>query len=400
MVWGSRSERVVVIVAVVVVVGTIAVLATWSLDRKAPDQGRVGLDAADQYDSIDELAATRETVIERDGETLRTVARVRRRPHTGAERVAVRRSDRRQVDLRVSNGSVLWLYDAEENHVSIDRLDSRRGGETRGERIEELFRALNLSRYAVEGSASASVRGIQPLPVVPQRPGYRVDATASEGAFTVQYLGTAQVADQRTYVLKLSPENDTRTDGFTQTLWLDTDRFFPVQQVSRWRDDGGSTSVTTTYRNLTYDPDLSDATFRFEPPANATVEGSDEPHREYYPVVTALRADVNASRMTVPRPDAPDGFALTTISKTDGRVLSVSLGYENETASLSVSKYDFVYPAEDGDETVRIDNRTGQLTYGPTMDLSWECRGFRYTARGRNVAARTLIAFARSVGCE
>jgi outer membrane lipoprotein-sorting protein len=346
----------------------------------------VGLDAGERYAELDAVGATVVTVRERGGETSRTVAEVLRRPGTDRRRVDVVESTDRRYDLTVADGSTLWLYDSDRAVGKRIPLSGPPPDPTRGERVERLFARLNVTAGA--GPTTVRAPTVSPLPVVPGAGGA---PEPSAGRYRLTYDGTGSVDGRRAYVLSLTAGGG----EYRQTLWVDTEWFYPLKTYTEWTADGQRVSLQTTYRNVTFDPDLPAGAFRFDPPASASVEAVDTPRTKAYDSVARLRAD---AEMSVPDPEVPPSLALTYASETTGRIRGVGLRYVNETARLTVAKYNRTVET-DGDRQVTVAGRPAQLSLGSPLSLSWNCETYRFTVRGEGVSTDRLVAVGRSVGC-
>ena len=384
------------------------VLAIGFLSGGDPGQGtpqQIGANASERYDAIEGINATRTRVVERGGRTSHVVHQVSVRPGTEKVRSRYLRGDEPRFDLVVSNGSEMWWYNAEANKVTTFPLTGspHRSPGTRGDRIEALFDRLNVTETGTE-TAVDPTPGINPLPAVPQPGGRPVgDTTAKDenASYGVSYDGTATVDDREVYVLHVRPRSDASTT-YEQTLWVDAERFFPVKQRTQWTDEGQRVTMTTTYRNVTFDPGLDRSVFRFDPAANATVERPKTPRVETYRTVNALRTDTT---MPVPDPEVPPALELTYASKTTGRVNGTSLQYANATAWLSVATTNWpVNETASRDRTIRIDGREAGVFLDVTSSVAWTCQTdgtvWGYKVRGQGVPSDLLIEVARSVGCE
>jgi outer membrane lipoprotein-sorting protein len=386
----------IVLLAVVVVLASVGgvggILTAPTTD--AGDGQRLGTDAAERYASIEGVAATKVTVVERGTETSRTVTEIRKRPGTDARREAVVGAADRRHDLTVSNGSTMWLYDRDANVVERFALSGSEEG-SRGEQLERLFARLNVTDPSESATAPTSP-AISPLPVVGSAGSTPGGGDPTETtAHGVSYNGTATVDGRTTYVLEIEPRGDAGS-AYRQTLWVDAERFFPLKQRTQWTADGERVSTTTTYRNVTFDPGLADSTFEFDPPANATVETLDVPKTTTYDSVRALRSN---AEMAVPTPELPPSFGLTYASHTTGRVRGVGLAFANATARITVATYNRTLPVSDGERQVTVGNRTAEVARGPTTSVSWNCDEYRHTVRGEGVPVSLLVEVARSVQC-
>jgi len=382
------SERLVLTIATVVVVGVLAV-ATWSLaftSTGTADQPQIDADVQQRYASIDGVNATQTTTITRNGTVAsRTTYDATLQPGTEKKRLAVVNSTAQRYDLRVSNGSTLWLYNR--SRATATRISLSGAESDRGERLQRLLTKLNMSTT----TETTDPQSVEPLPVVPRGEGQPAEPTA---AMTVSYRGTESVDGREAYVVHVAPENDTA--AYEQTIWVDTERFFPVKKRTAWTTNGEHTVVTTTYTNVSYDTGVSEDVFTPDFPDDTTVTVPETPDTVTYESVSALEAE---AEMQVPEPDIPPGYELTYATQTRGQIHGVGLRYANRTSLITVAKYNYTYSLSDGDEQVTIDGRQAQLTRGPTSSLSWSCERYRYTIRGEGVSADRLIAVGQSIGC-
>ncbi|MDQ2073707.1 LolA family protein [Haloarcula sp. NS06] len=383
------SERLVLTIATVVVVGVLAV-AIWSLafaSTGTADQPQIDADVQQRYETIDGVNATQTTTITRNGTVAsRTTYNAVLQPGTEKKRLAVVNSTVERYGLRISNGSALWLYDQRRSRAT--RISLSRTGSDQGERLQRLFANLNM---ATPGDTTSDPQSVEPLPVVPrgeQRP------TGSAGSMTVSYRGTESLDGREVYVIHVAPKDGTA--AYEQTVWVDTEQFFPVKKRTAWTADGERTVVTTAYTDITYDTGVSEDVFTPSFPDNMTVTVPETPERQTYESVGALKAD---TEIQVPEPDIPPGYELTYATQTQGRVHSVGLRYMNRTSLITVAKYDRPGVGDNASEGVTIDGQPAQVSYGLTTSVSWSCERYRYTIRGEGVSADRLITIGQSVGC-
>ncbi|MXR21083.1 LolA family protein [Halobacterium bonnevillei] len=374
-------------VAVVLAVGVWLVAAP-----EAPAGDHIGANASGEFAAIDGVDATRLTVVERGDEVSETVVDVALRPGTEQRREVLVSGDRR-YERRVSNGSTLWLYDEDDRVAErVPLSETPPGKTTRGDRVDRLFAALNVTRPTAPAAAELDA-SVSTLPVVPQA---AVDETvvANEGPdlVTVRFNGTATVDGREVYVLHVEPAESA---GYEQTLWVDAETFFPLKHRTAWTDDGTPVSVTTSYSNVTFDPGLSAETFAFDPPADATVESVDTPNTQTFESVTALREE---ARAPVPDPDLGASFRLTYATETTGRVHGAGVRYANETALVTAATYNRTFDG-DGDRTATVGDHEAVVDVGATTSVSWNCGDYRYTVRGQGVSAEFLVDLARTVEC-
>ncbi|MFB6084545.1 MAG: outer membrane lipoprotein carrier protein LolA [Halorientalis sp.] len=379
------------------------VLAVGFLSSGGPEQGvsrQIGANASERYAAIDGINATRTTVVREGDEVSRSVYRVSMRPGTDRFRERLLYGPDHRHDLTVSNGSVMWWRTRETGAVTRLRLsnpDVPTG--SWGERIERLFARLNVTADT-DRAATTPTPGISPLPVVPRSggpTGERPDGVGT-AAFAVSYDGTATIDGRTVYVLRITPRSGSLVGEFSQTLWIDSEWFFPLKRHTEWRADGVRHAKTVVYGNVTFDPGLDESVFRFDPAANVSVEREDTPRQSFYASTAAL---ARATNVSVPRPELPPSFRLQFASRTRGsRITSLGQTYVNASMEVSISKiHGFFYPPT-ANRSTRVAGQRATVSVGYTTYVSWSCGGYDYQVSGHAVPADLLIEVARSVGCE
>lgn len=387
-----------VVLIVTVSVGIVAGIGLVVVDGTDGDVS-FGDNVSARLTDLEGLTATREVVRERGNETTRSVEDVILDFERGGIRARTL-SGPGSVDVRVSNGSVLWLYDRDEQTVTQLQLSTP----ATANRLARLERFVDRVAVRVGRGTQTPTEGvgISPLPVVPagNRGGSTTEPAAKGGTYTVSSPETTTVNGREAVVVRLAqPDRISEpVANYTQTLWLDTEWYYPLKQRTSWRQGGRRHVVTTTYRNVTFNPGVGASAFVFDPPAAATVEVPETPDQQTYETVAALRAEAN---LTVPDPAVPDEFVLTRATRTTGRVTSIGLRYVNASSVLTVAKLSpSIEPRTDG-ETVVIGGQ--QATYrnlGPRRVISWSCDGILYKVGGSGVSRDRLVSVANSVACK
>lgn len=401
----SRAALAVVVVLAVTVTA-VGLVVFWPSDNQGTQQP-IGYNASERLSDLDGYTATVETVMHIDNETNRTVQRVWMRPGTGEMRVET--IEGTGSTLTVSNGSVTWLYDREANEVTtLNTSGYGTESDTQGERIERIFKRLNVSRDAVEGSTSATITPSgAPLPSVPGGGGHAGTSTSSPAVqaadeFGVHYEGTDTVDGRAVYVISIQPEsegNATVFEEYQQTMYVDTEWFLPLKTHIEWTSEDRSVEFTTTYRNVTFEPGIDDDRFEFEPPENATVVDSGLPSVRTYDSVGALR---DAVSLPVPDPDIPSGFEFDVARHIPGEFRSVSLQYTAETAQLSVSVNNVTDAGinETDGQRLTVDGREViYREFGTSRIVSWTCGEYSYSVTATAVTKDRLLDVAASIEC-
>ncbi|ELZ80258.1 hypothetical protein C453_19310 [Haloferax elongans ATCC BAA-1513] len=378
---------------VLLIVGVALPAIIWSSGLVATDSSpSVDANVSERYHSIDTLDATRTVIHEKNGTTTtRTVADVTLVPGTDKKRVQFQDDSSRRYTLQVSNGSTLWLHTRNRSTVTAIHLTGPPAESVTSLRLQRLVTAAGLT----DESGRPQAPDVAPLPVVP-RHGVAPDTNAS-GGYTAEYVETASVGGRNAYVISVTPATNQTDTQFRQRLWLDTERFYPLRKQTEWTIDGTTRSMTTTYTNVSFNPQVPADTFRPEITAETTVERPKTPKTEWYHSVERLRAQ---SSVSIPNPSLPAEFELTYATRTTGRIQSVGLRYATEGRRITIAKYNMTYAIDSEDQDLTIDGRPATFDRGPTTSLSWNCDQYRYTVRGTGVSTDELVAVGQSVGCS
>ncbi|RLM53472.1 outer membrane lipoprotein carrier protein LolA [Halobellus sp. Atlit-31R] len=363
----------------------------WASDAATTDgEPQVDANVSDRYQSIASVSATRSVVVEQNDSATRSVATVTLVPGTDRERVRFRSNGSHRYERRISNGSMLWLYDSDRKRVTVIELT---GPPTTGmaTRLQAIVAAAGLT----DAAGRPQQPEIAPLPTVPRRGGLHTAPAATDG-YRVQYVERDSVDGRDALVLELTPATNHSDTAYRQRLWIDSERFYPLRTRTVWTTNGSQRSVTTTYTNVTFDAQVSGDTFQPEFGPDTSIDRLQTPDTEWFRSIERLEAE---SSISVPDPTVPSPFRITYATRTTGRVHGVGLRYATDGRQLTVAKYNFTYAPDRDDRDLTIDSRPATLDPGPTTSLSWTCDQYRYTVRGTGVERDQLIAVARSVGC-
>lgn len=349
-----------------------------------------GEEAAEQYLSLDGYEATAHYEYS-DGTDRRARIQVDVGGHNS--RVEWLAPPRVAGNVNVYNGSTLVRYNATTNEyarISTEDLDFFREGANRIEGVVDNARAEG--QTTVEGPPA----GGAPLPEVPA--GERSSGAGNEARFEVTYEGTETVAGREAHVISYEAVEDTSEGVIEQTVWLDTEHFITLKsrQVSRF--DGNESTYTFRLSNVSFDPGLTDADFRFDPPPGATLNESESYDLTSYDTRTQL---VSASDISVPNPAIPERFELVRADHIDGSgFTAVQFQYRASGSVLFVTKTterDYTDLSEG--ERVSVGSRSGRYRVSKQQALvTWRCGERVYVVAG-DVGRSTLLDVARSVEC-
>lgn len=378
----NRSLHVLaVFVLVVLLAGCSGILADEQ-ELPEPDE------AADQYESLDAYSASFTSEMTSGNETEQWEGEIIVRPSTGEVYQTVSRNGEPPMIL-VSNGTVRWIYDAQ--NESVTRVNSSVDTSLRRQRIEHL-----VGLVANDGNESGTP-GIPTAPVVPSGespPVETIDANLTQ----VRYNGIEDVGDRRAHVIvvETTPEADFE---YRRLVYLDTEWFVAIRGESERVIDGEHYRTEFRFENVTFNPDIPDDRFEFDPPENTTVNTTSFDRVRY----ETREELVDAADLSVPDPEIPDRFDLVRAQRSvSDNVTTLSLRYSSATTDLFVAKRAVSGSHNwtgDGDSVV-VGNQTGVYRQTGTSGLvEWTCDGSVYTVGGQLPKER-LLEVAESVACE
>ncbi len=287
---------------------------------------------------VDGYHATMKTTVTVDNESVSTTAEVWARPGTGEMRQEIIEPAERAGNLTVSNGSVMWSYNPAE------------GTATR----------FDIPNMSADSGLAANL------------------GTLVERSDLV-YNGTETLDGTETHKLTLLLNESAETAvETTTTVWLDTDRLFPVKMHSEF---DGEVETTVRFTDVELNPGLSDDRFEFDSPEGTEIREQEVPNSTQYDTRTALVDDIDRS---LPAPALPDGYTFEQafVTERDGGE-SVTMTYANDTEQVTIS----IAPATDIEttegESVTVAGTTGQ--YQQIADVGmvvWTSDDTRYAVTG------------------
>ncbi len=184
-------------------------------------------------------------------------------------------------------------------------------------------------------------------------------------------------------------------------LWLDHEYLFPVKYELETADGG----YTMEYQDLTFEPDIDDAKFEYEPPENTTVEEVNLPTQTEFETVEqadlAVDFDVEAPEYV---PESYEFDAVTVSEHEDENRTNVRSSYlAADDSLLSVEATDDPDAFAFDGESIQIGDREGtidRLESIGTVRLTWTCEGVGYYVGGpEDLDEETAVSIAESIGC-
>ena len=343
----KRSSLLVVCLVAVVALGGCA---GQQLDEQQEEQ--IVERFEERMESVDGYSATVSTSATFNNQSVRTTSKVWARTGTGAFRQEIVAPESRAGSRTVSNGTVLWTYNAEANTAT---------------------------RVDVPETNSSTL-----LPQV-GRLAERYDIYAN---------GTVDLNGTEAYKLTLVPNASAELSmSGTLTMWVDTETLFP-RKLSM---DFAELSSTVRYSNVTLNPEFEPGTFEFTPPEGVEIREPSMPDVTEFDSYEALRSATSAD---VPPAELPGDFAFEQGSVIDmNGTGTVSVRYTNGTTSVTVAVSQRGGSTSDTGEPVTIGDRRGTYAeFGNRASLSWECGDTTYTAHGALDKA-TLVDIATAIEC-
>ncbi|WP_135666188.1 DUF4367 domain-containing protein [Halorhabdus rudnickae] len=376
------------------VVGCVGALAGCGMLVGGANSIPDGETVSNQLDSLETIEST--VVTEFDNGTTVDPSRTRaiRNLRTGESRATVVTGRQEGVTIG-SNGTAIWMYNRSADRVDVLRTNLSLSNRSRSfETVETIFDRLQKAERGEPTEAS-----ISQLPVVPRASDpITTDASSVSiyGNVRLTYAGTESVAGRESYVVQIRPIDDEQLVGNT-TMWFDTEWYYPIKTTTTVSIGEESTTTTVTYRNVTFNANVPEGTFAFDPPENATVVTRSVPETEAYDSRDALAA---AAETSLPDPAVPTGFEFAEGRRSvfEGNT-TVTLEYTNGTANVSVLTSPGTASTSGTGESVDISGQEGRLLdIGERSYVTWDCDGRPYTVSG-SVGEETLLSVARSIEC-
>ena len=383
-----------VLLLVVSSAGCADLTGVTDADDELPDRAT----AMERTESLETLSATVTTVRRVDGETTSSVAENTQRVDPIGFRSRIVSVDgpnetRTSVGaLTVSNASGTALYRPGQNTLTYLVGPSNRDG-SNGAQTSPYVDIIVAAR--TNDTISRPTPGVPALPRVPNSSNDdNASATSRNHRVTVAYNGTETVDGRETYRLEVDPvsPNASLKD---QTVWLDTEYLYPLEQRVEFIVDGDRYEYHTIHRNVTFNLKLSPDTFEL----NRTELPDDIEVTAFHAYETRSGLAANVS-MPVPDPKLPDGYTLdgATYRSSDPDVVALSYKARDDERPIRIWVVE-----ENGtsitasNETVRVGEYDATVSeYGDVTRLGWYADGYSYSVSGP-VDAETLTRIARSV---
>jgi len=322
--------------------------------------------AIDARETVDTVQGTRTAAVTSGGQTFTTIERVWIRP-PDSHRAEVVESNRSGAagDLRVRNGTRLWIYFEQQNRAVTTDLEES---------------------SPVSGSVPGSASALQ--------------AVIGQSDVNATHNGTATVAGRDVHVIEFTTSGQMATYD-SGTVWIDRETNYPLKQELRLSSGPAAFVTEFAFEEVTLGEPIDDDRFAFEPPADAELREFDEMTSEEYESVDAAES---AAPFDLPDPDLPEGYALdSAIAGENFRGWTATLQYRNgeETfITITVSEAATNSLPYGDSESVEIGGVTATITdLGENISqIEWEKEGLAYAVNANEKLTReTLISIAESI---
>ncbi|RYJ08257.1 DUF4367 domain-containing protein [Halogeometricum borinquense] len=303
------------------------------------------------------------------------------RPHQGEARIKTLNPDRAAGNLVVVNQSVSWRYNA------VHDIATKRVADT--------------NTSSLPSTVSGEI------------------ATNTTERYNFTYDGTTTVSGHDTYKVALTPKNGTKNAGLVtnETLWLDTQHWFPIKRQVVLSPFNQTTVSTRTFTEITFNTQVSDQRFTFNPPANTTIRtptqnqtsstssNTSDVHvtLHQYNSTSAAQSHVN---FTISKPTwLPDGFTLDHVTVvTHDNVSSTGLLYTNETGThIKINQRPratdkFTHKSPPGTSVTVNGHRGTYVSMSRISMVRWNCSDSHYQVSS-SLDKQTLLKIGNATTC-
>lgn len=214
-------------------------------------------------DELTAIEGIRRTTLEHDGETIvQESLRVQERPYVYYRHEVLDANESDRVgEMYVSNASGSWWYYPDENDVIAYEPDEPYNDEAvRADRAAQADRQTELYDLEYRGTET-----------VADREGHRLEVTARNESVVAGI--SLFIGDTELLWSAATTDPADELQVIEQTLVIDAEYDYPLAERLVFADEQGERYVLTErYETVSFNPDLGDDEFAFDPPSNATVE--------------------------------------------------------------------------------------------------------------------------------
>jgi len=333
---------------------------------------KIGQQASHKYQTVTSYQGTMTVTTNAGGQQTTITQRIWAKPHQNELRTRTLAPPSKAGNLDVTNGTLVWTYNATTKTARKTRLQYVHRTAA-GQNYAALF--SNLSKQ-----------------------------------YNVTYHGKSSIAGHTTYEVTLRPKTHTQVTKSLdhETIWLDTQYWFPVKTHTVFSIQNRTATTTTTYTNLTFNENISASRFTLHPPKGATVQTQNQTQQTTHSKIVQYQsisaAESNIS-FAISRPSwVPKGYELNqVIVARKQNTTATILSYQNSsTGQISVKQSPIPTANQQGaggGTAVTVDGHDGRYTsFGSASSLTWQCGNSRYRITG-TIHRRTIQKLGNSTAC-
>ncbi|HZD60708.1 MAG TPA: outer membrane lipoprotein-sorting protein [Anaerolineae bacterium] len=211
----------------------------------------------------------------------------------------------------------------------------------------------------------------------------------------IEVMGAQKIAGRDCYEIKLNPKEGSAAIFGKMKMWVDKETFMPLK-IDIYEDE--KLIASTVYKDLKYNVDIPQDTFRFKIPAGAKVINASD----LMPKDTTLEDAKKSADFTLYAPaDLPKGTKLGNVQKINagGRTI-ITIGYligGEENLQITQMKKDPNEPPMPNAKEIKINGNDGKMVSmnGFTV-VQWEQGGTTIVVEG-TLDKETVLKIAKSM---
>ncbi|MBE0448922.1 MAG: outer membrane lipoprotein-sorting protein [Actinobacteria bacterium] len=211
----------------------------------------------------------------------------------------------------------------------------------------------------------------------------------------IEVMGAQKVAGRDCYEIKLNPKEGSDAIFGKMKMWMDKETFMPLK-IDIYEDE--ELIASTIYKDLKYNVDIPQDTFRFKIPAGAKVINADD----FMPKDMTLEEAKKSVDFTLYTPaDLPKGIKLGNVQKIDiggGAMINISYLVDGEeNLHITQMKKDPNAPPMPDAEEIKINGNDGKIvSMNEFTAVQWEQNGTTIIVEGA-LDKETILRIAKSM---
>jgi len=288
---------------VMILVIFLSIMVTGCIDEMTVEE--IAKHTQEKYENVDDFKATMITTTNVGGAEERDEMDISVKKPNKSKWV-----DKKRGTIIVTNGEVLWEYDAKKNEAIKTSVVS-------SENMPDLDYGQLISGLLINND--------------------------------VTLIGEEKLGDMSCYVIEASPKKETYLTR--QTIWVDKKYWFPI----RFETDFGDFKSSVEYTNISINSGISDVEFEFVPPEGVKIV---EPEISL-PDQLSMEEAQNSVNITILKPSYTADYNLMGANiGASGK--SVSLTYAKEGKILTITQSQKKHPLQNA-ENISVGGAKGEL---------------------------------------